>query len=423
MLLFHVVLVAASAAPASPAAAPSFEQGSWWARLPIKNSLAAPDNDGSLNATLAAIRSTKMTLVGFDAEVCGAAATPGDTGTGGVGIGDLVAFLDAAAAQMPELKVFASLSSHHPLADYCHLYLNDQKTDVNWTRVGAVIANATRGRHNFVGVYIDDFYVMMCTPESSTFSRHGPSLPCVPLSAMDNMRAAMQAITPSLDLMPLVYHLQAAFIVPNSYVIGAPGHVAFVPPAKAAVSMTLPPPARTTDKKSVTLRFFYHCWLSVWTKPGMLPVNGTVIFQATVNGHVVLSVDASTVHETSFFEAEISQWLADDDDVDSSAPVALSFETFPTAAAASPEHHWMKKDCWKTSYVFGVSLDTSHPAPNPDAVQFSKSGGAELLAREPTESTMIGHAEGMIFQRQQDPSRMLSMRGYATHITADGLDC
>ena len=40
---------------------------------------------------------------------------------------------------------------------YCSKYLNDNKTAVNWTRVGHVIATATKGRSNFAGIYIDDF--------------------------------------------------------------------------------------------------------------------------------------------------------------------------------------------------------------------------------------------------------------------------
>ena len=360
-----------------------------------------------MNGTLAAIRDTKMTLVGFGAAVCGSATTPGDTGTGGVGISDLVSFLDAAAVQNPTLKVFATLSSHHPLSEYCHMFLNDLRTDINWTRVGTVIANATRGRKNFVGVYIDDFYVMMCTPESRTFSRHGSStaLPCVPMSAMDDMRNAMQAITPSLAFLPLVYHLQTAFAVPDSVVIGAPSHVKFVPPARASASIEAAVPILAARPRAVVLRFFYHCWLSAWAKPGTKPVNGTVTFQAKVNGHTFLTVDASTVHDVSLFEIDISPWLRAD-----TAVVSFSFETFPTLAAADPEHSWIAKDCYKTTYVYGVSVD-GH-SPQHSGWTFSTSGGDELLARRPTEASLIGHAEGMIVQRQQDPSFMLPTEGY-----------
>ena len=76
------------------------------------------------------------------------------------------------------------------------LDLDDARTDVNWTRVGSAIASATVGKPNFKGIYIDDFFVMMCTPEKKTFSRHSSSgiLPCVPVTAMDTMRTAMQKI-------------------------------------------------------------------------------------------------------------------------------------------------------------------------------------------------------------------------------------
>eukprot|EP01051_Picozoa_sp_SAG22_P010742 SAG22_NODE_983_length_6163_cov_8.370053_5_plen_461_part_00 len=159
-------LVATPAVLSAPAPLPTvpraYETGGWWARLPLKLTTDAVGNSsGDLHGTIAALQTTHQTLVGFDAGVCGTAAVPGDTGTGGVGVDDLVEFLDAAAVQYPDLRVFAGLSSHHPLLDYCPLYLNDQRTDVNWTRVGAVIANRTRGRTNFVGIYID--VRLLCT--------------------------------------------------------------------------------------------------------------------------------------------------------------------------------------------------------------------------------------------------------------------
>ena len=128
----------------SPPGAAGFSFGSWWARLPLKASAdGLMSSDGDLNGTLAALRATNQTLVGFSAEVCGTSTTKGDCGTGGVGIGDLVDFLDAAAESYPELRVFATYSSHHPLSEYCTGYLNDGKTDVNWTRVGTMLAAHT----------------------------------------------------------------------------------------------------------------------------------------------------------------------------------------------------------------------------------------------------------------------------------------
>ena len=56
------------------------------------------------------------------------------------------------AAQVhPELEVFASLSSHAPTFEYCPSMLNDEGNDVDWTRVGHYIGNATRARSNFYG--------------------------------------------------------------------------------------------------------------------------------------------------------------------------------------------------------------------------------------------------------------------------------
>ena len=435
MLLLGTALLAAAAAVAG-----GFEQGAWWARLPLKNSGSSPtDSSGDLNGTISALKAAKMTLVGFDAGVCGSAANPGDTGTGGVGIGDLVNFLDAAAVQYPGLSVFAGMSSHHPIADYCHLYLNDQKTDVNWTRVGAVIANRTQGRSNFMGLYIDDFYVMMCTPESTTYSRHGPALPCVPVSAMDDMRGAMHAINPSLAFFPLVYHVQTAFVVPGSFVLGAGAGTSFLPPARAAATIALSPTpsgdSGAPAPKAMTLRFFYHCELSAWANAmgshaaseRSHPVNGTVLFQATLNGHVLLSVDASTVHDISIFEADVSQWLhttphhpttTTEGQIEQQGQKdQIVFSTFPTAVAADMNHTWMRKDAYKTSYVFGATLN-GHLLTAP--VNYSTSGGTgqgQLLAREPTESRLTGHAEALMMQVCAQLSTVLTS-AYKTALLA-----
>ena len=66
----------------------------------------------------------------------------------------------------------------------------DAASDVNWTRVGTELAARTRSRPNLIGMYIDDFYVMMCTPEAKTFVRHGSAtpLPCVPVAALEAWR-------------------------------------------------------------------------------------------------------------------------------------------------------------------------------------------------------------------------------------------
>ena len=63
----------------------------------------------------------------------------------------------------------------------------DAASDVNWTRVGTELASRTISRPNLRGMYIDAFYVMMCTPEANTYVRHGSAtpLPCVPVAALD----------------------------------------------------------------------------------------------------------------------------------------------------------------------------------------------------------------------------------------------
>ena len=124
LLLRAPLLQTTPGSAAAKIGAHGFSFGSWWARLPLKLTSDATTSAGDLNGTLAALRATNQTLVGFSAEVCGSSSVPGDRGTGGVGLGDLEDFLDAAALAYPELRVFAAYSSHHPLANYCPRYLN-----------------------------------------------------------------------------------------------------------------------------------------------------------------------------------------------------------------------------------------------------------------------------------------------------------
>jgi hypothetical protein len=342
------------------ASAAAFEQGAWWARLPLKATSTPPDDSsGDLNGTLAAIGRAKMTMVGVDAMGCGAAKLPGDTGTGGVGIEDFVRFLDAAAVQSPGLKVFAVTSSHHELFQYCHQYLNDNKTAVNWTRVGGVIAHRTAGRENFAGIYIDDFYVMMCRPEATSFKLHGAkaATPCVTMADLDKMRAAMHAVNPTLELLPLVYHSELMWAQNDSIVLGQAGGGKFVPPARASASLLLKqlPQRLSAGSASRRLRFYYNTRLSGWNNPRLIAagqtVNGTIMFEASVNGHVILSVDAAAAHGVQVFDQDIGHVLPDQ-----ASTVSVTFATYPTAAAADSAHLWMQRDCYRTSYVFGVSL-------------------------------------------------------------------
>ena len=195
-----------------------------------------------------------------------------------------------------------SLSPHpHPsAAALTDTACADAASDVNWTRVGTELASRTISRPNLVGLYIDDFYVMMCTPEANTYVRHGSvtPLPCVPVAALDTTRRAMQAINPRIGFMPLVYHLQIPYIVPHSYVLGAGQGVAFLPPARAAVQMQVAAGAQQEDRTTTQLRFYYHSPLSAWSKdkpwakPSAKPVAGLVQFEAAVNGQTVLSIDA-----------------------------------------------------------------------------------------------------------------------------------
>ena len=248
---------------------------------------------------------------------------------------------------------------------------------------------------------------MMCRPEATTFKLHGAKemSQCVSMADMDSMRAAMHEINPSLAFIPLVYHSEAAWAVgQHSYVIGAVGK--FVPPSKASVSMILKSP----NNAATTLRFYYNTKLSAWNQARLIAqgqsVNGTIMFEASVNRHVVLTVDASVSHGIKFFEADISRYLLVDGSVN------VSFATFPTAAAADRNHLWMQRDCYKTSYVFGVSLNGDDKVTPPLNVEYVKTGDVGVMSRQPTEAIITGHSEAMIFHRAQDPADQLSTPEY-----------
>ena len=57
--------------------------------------------------------------------------------------------------------------------------------------------------------------------------------------------------------------------------------------------------------------------------------------------------------------------------------------------AAQPAYAWMAKDCYKSTYVYGVSLGDSSSGVS-DASFSTSGGGGKLLARHATEESMLG---------------------------------
>ena len=259
---------------------------------------------------------------------------------------------------------------------------------------------------------------MICRPEIKTFGRHGSATtPCVNMSAMDEMRAVAKAINPKFDLIPLVYHSQAQWAVPHSYVFGAPSGVPFVPPAMAAVSVQMSPPLSNDKTHQLTLRFFATCSIAPWTERyqkaagrSSLGVAGLLTFEARVNGDIVLSMDASKLGGPSLFELDVSKQCK------TSLACNVSFVTRATAAAAEPAHAWLVRDgVYRTSYVYGIVLVDQAGTVGPVApvsVQY-ESQGSGIIARKPTESLIVGHSDAMIVQRTQNPSEQLSTANYS----------
>ena len=255
------------------------------------------------------------------------------------------------------------------------------------------------------------------------------------------VRAVAQKINPALAFIPLVYHSQIQWAMPHSYVLGAPLGVPFVPPSRASVSLQMARPPPDTGARKMCLRFFYYCSISLWSermqqqagRKNTKPVKGLLLFEVTVNGQTILSVDASTVQAPSFFEVDVSKWCsympASGNETRSQQQPALqgvlslsthdncsvNFSTRPTALAADPINAWLAKDVYRTSYVYGATIvdqsGTEGPL-SPLHVAY-ESKGKGILARQPTEASLVGRSEAMIVQRSQNPQDMLPIADYA----------
>ena len=112
-----------------------------------------------------------------------------------------------------------------------------------------------------------------------------------------------------------------------------------------------------------------------------MPVKGLIMFEASVNGHTLLSVDASTVGAPGLFQMDVSQWCSYDADSNDDSAVEpacnVTFTTYPTAAAAEPINAWVRRDVYRTSYVYDAKLVDQIGTAGPVAL----AGGAGKDAR------------------------------------------
>ena len=94
-----------------PGAAAGTVFGSWHRFLPLldTNHSAAAPSSGNMTATLLTLKATNQRLFGLDVSSCQALAL-------------FARFLAEAERIYPELRVFACLSSHSPIFEYCAAY-------------------------------------------------------------------------------------------------------------------------------------------------------------------------------------------------------------------------------------------------------------------------------------------------------------
>eukprot|EP01045_Picozoa_sp_COSAG04_P026888 COSAG04_NODE_3825_length_2492_cov_2.320100_1_plen_719_part_10 len=165
-VLIMLLFVAADAAPHVSADAETATRfGTWMRYLPLletTHSAQAPATP-NITATLEALKQSNQRLFGLDASSCAALET-------------LAGFADAARKGYPELRLFATLSSHAPIYEYCSEFVashgDGNKIDVNWTATGQAIAGRMKDHPNWLGLYVDDFYLVMCSAQSVSYVRH-----------------------------------------------------------------------------------------------------------------------------------------------------------------------------------------------------------------------------------------------------------
>ena len=315
-----------------------------------------------------------------------------------------MAFLDVAAKRYPALSIFASLSSHAPAFEYCAHMLNDLGDDVDWTRVGQYLGNATGNRTNFRGIYIDDFYVIMCTPDKTTYVRHASSKvhPCLKMDAMAAMKTALRKQAPTAKFIPLVYNDNLGYALPGAHGLGAPSGVQFVPPAATSATFSFLPPGHANDK--FVLRFFYKSILQAWERGDIK--NSTFIdvvrFRVLVNDHLVLDVDPAAGVSVEMFKQDVSTHILDG----TAASGSLAFEVIPTTKAATTPGATSSDRC---TFVFGVELRRQSDGVDVlDHLSVRYAGGAGAIAQSSNVSMVLDVADEIIVQQAQPPAAFVA---------------
>lgn len=389
-----LVLVLVGLGTIDRAAPTSF--GSWHTSLP-KTTGGGPTPTANLSAVVPLLRASNQTLYGVDTVNCAQLA-------------QLTSVLEATAGS--GIRIFAVLGSHSPLHEYCSVFLNAARTDLNWSAIGHHIATAGSGYPHFLGCYIDDFYAAVEQPGHSSFSRGGVRTKAYSLAeSADQLRSALRAVRASLYFIPLVYTEQFGYGLPGSSVIGALAGVPFAGSESAAVSFRTS--ANTPVGGAATLRLFFQNDLNAWYINAST-VMGALTLSVTVNGYELYAVDAASLPNVRRFQTTLAPGILKPGGNDT-----ITISVHPSSEMANTTHLQQQV---RLSYVWGVSVKTK------DGVELIRQHSAEyavsspsLLASGTDSYSVVGHCDAMIAMTSQDPAAYQSPEAYED-IMSDARD-
>ena len=143
-----------------------------------------------IDATVAALVSTKQSLLGMFVDECGYydALVPMLQATQGTGI-----------------RLFGVLRCHNNNVYCARAWGTNSSTTsgmmVNWTHVATQLASVSVSYPHFIGFSVDDFYSMMQTPQDAP----SPKSSALSMSAISDAYRAMKSVAPEFLFMPTVY--------------------------------------------------------------------------------------------------------------------------------------------------------------------------------------------------------------------------
>jgi hypothetical protein len=130
------------------------------------------------------------------------------------------------------LRVFALISSHHPLSSFCSLWRDNNGTgNLSYTRVATTLAALAAAEPHLVAFTVDDFFVGQTQPGPPG----GQGTPAHPLptggtqsrTVIVDMMAQMKHVNPDFQFWPTVYYSQLGVAFKGGFFLGATDLVPF----------------------------------------------------------------------------------------------------------------------------------------------------------------------------------------------------